>query len=185
MIKLFLEVGKLKRLPRMGWLLRGVTDSESVADHSFRVAFITLFLSEELRNRGIDVNVEKALKIALLHDLGEAKITDLPLDAQRYIDKKKAEKKAVMELLLEIGSKSLEYFKLFEEYEEESSLEGRLVKFADKLEMVLQAYEYEKAGFSNLGEFWSALEYLKKSEFHKYFQELIDEVEKLRKINYL
>ncbi|WP_324735994.1 HD family hydrolase [Thermococcus sp. SY098] len=181
MLRLFIEAGKLKRLPRMGWLLRGVPNPESVADHSFRVAFITLFLAEDLRGRGIDVNVEKALKIALLHDLGESKITDLPLDAQRYVDKRKAEKKAVMELLLEVGDKSLEYFKLFEEYEEESSLEGRLVKFADKLEMTLQAYEYEIAGFGNLDEFWSALEYLKKSEFHKYFQELIEEVEKLRK----
>lgn len=181
MIGLFLEVGKLKRLPRMGWLLRGVPNPESVADHSFRVAFITLLLADELKKRGVDTDVEKALKIALLHDLGESKITDLPLGAQRYIDKKKAEKKAVMELLLEVGNKSLEYFKLFEEYEEESSLEGRLVKFADKLEMVLQAYEYEKAGFSNLEEFWSALEYLKKSEFYEYFRELIDEVEKLKK----
>ena len=181
MIRLFLEVGNLKRLPRMGWLLRGVPNPESVADHSFRVAFITLLLADELKRRSIDIDVEKALKIALLHDLGESKITDLPLEAQRYIDKKKAEKKAVMELLLEVGNKSLEYFKLFEEYEEESSLEGRLVKFADKLEMVLQAYEYEKAGFSNLEEFWFALEYLKRSEFYKYFRELIDEVERLRK----
>ncbi|NJE12251.1 HD family hydrolase [Thermococcus sp. LS2] len=181
MIKLFLEIGKLKRLPRMGWLLRGIPNPESVADHSFRVAFITLLLADELKEKGININVEKALKIALLHDLGESKITDLPLEAQRYIDKKKAEKKAVMELLLEVGDKSFEYFKLFEEYEEESSLEGRLVKFADKLEMVLQAYEYEKAGFRDLDEFWSALEYLKKSEFCEHFRELINEIEKLRK----
>ena len=181
MIRLFLEIGKLKRLPRMGWLLRGVSNAESVADHSFRVAFITLLLADELKGRGVDIDVEKALRIALLHDLGESRITDLPLEAQRYIDKKKAEKKAVMELLLEIGNKSLEYFKLFEEYEEESSLEGRLVKFADKLEMILQAYEYEKAGFRELDEFWSAIEHLKKSEFHEHLQELINEVEKLRK----
>ncbi|HIP75362.1 MAG TPA: HD family hydrolase [Thermococcus paralvinellae] len=181
MIRLFLEVGNLKRLPRMGWLLRGVPNPESVADHSFRVAFITLLLADELKKRSVEIDVEKALKIALLHDLGESKITDLPLEAQRYIDKKKAEKKAVMELLLEVGNKSLEYFKLFEEYEEESSLEGRLVRFADKLEMVLQAYEYEKAGFSNLEEFWFALEYLKRSEFYQYFRELIDEVERLKK----
>ncbi|AHF80101.1 HD domain-containing protein [Thermococcus paralvinellae] len=181
MIRLFLEVGRLKRLPRMGWLLRGVSNPESVADHSFRVAFITLLLADELRRKGVNIDVEKALKIALLHDLGESKITDLPLDAQRYIDKKKAEKKAVMDLLLEVEDRGLEYFKLFEEYEEESSLEGRLVKFADKLEMVLQAYEYEKAGFRSLEEFWSALEYLKKSEFYKYFQEIIDEIEKLKK----
>jgi putative hydrolase of HD superfamily len=181
MLTLFLEAGKLKRLPRMGWLLRGIKNPESVADHTYRVALITLVLADMLKERGVEIDVEKALKISILHDLGEAKITDLPLEAQRYIDKKKAEKKAIMELLISLNSRSLEYFKLFEEYEEETSLEGRLVRFADKLEMLIQAYEYEKSGIQNLEEFWKALEYLKQSEFYDYFKELIDELELLKK----
>jgi putative hydrolase of HD superfamily len=60
-------------------------------------------------------------------------------------------------------------------------LEGRLVRFADKLEMLIQAYEYEKSGIQNLEEFWKALEYLKQSEFYDYFKELIDELELLKK----
>jgi len=177
MLNLFAEAGKLKKLPRMGWLLRGVQSPESVAEHTFRVAFITLFLGDELRKRGMEINVEKALKIAILHDLAEARITDLPLEAQKYVDKKKAERKAMVDIL---GAERVEYFKLFQEYEEEKSPEGRLVKFADKLEMVLQAWEYEKAGSKGLEEFWEALDYLKKSEFYPYFKELVDELEKLR-----
>lgn len=177
MLNLFVEAGKLKKLPRMGWLLRGVQNPESVAEHAFRVAFITLFLGDELKKRGVEINVEKALKIALLHDLAEARITDLPLEAQKYVDKKKAERKAMMDIL---GAERVEYFKLFQEYEEETSPEGRLVKFADKLEMVLQAWEYKKAGSKGLDEFWGALKYLKRSEFYPYFKELVDELEKLR-----
>ncbi|NJE26556.1 HD family hydrolase [Thermococcus sp. MV5] len=177
MLDTFIEAGKLKKLPRMGWLLRGVPHPESVAEHCFRVAIITLFLADELKKRGVSINVERALKIALLHDLAEAKITDLPLEAQNYVDKKKAERKAMVDIL---GAEKVEYFELFREYEEEKSLEGRLVKFADKLEMILQAWEYEKAGIKGLDEFWNALEYLEQSEFHKYFGELIEELKKLK-----
>lgn len=177
MLTLFIEAGKLKKLPRMGWLLRGVQNPESVAEHAFRVAFITLFLGDELRKKGVKINVEKALKIAILHDLAEARITDLPFEAQKYVDKKKAERKAMVDIL---GAEKVEYFKLFQEYEEEKSPEGRLVKFADKLEMLLQALEYEKTGSKGLEEFWEALGYLKKSEFYSYFKELVDELEKLR-----
>ncbi|WP_457743107.1 HD domain-containing protein, partial [Thermococcus sp.] len=90
MLDLLLELGNLKRLPRTGWLLRGVPNPESIADHSFRVALITLFLADELKARGVEVNTEKALKIALLHDIGETRITDIPKSAQYYLNKGKA-----------------------------------------------------------------------------------------------
>ena len=180
MLRLLLELGNLKRLPRTGWLLRGVPYPESIADHSYRVALITLFLADELREKGVEVNVEKALKIALLHDIGEARITDIPLTAQSYINKEKAEKKAVMELLL-ASPRPKEYFRLWREYEEETSFEGRLVKFADRLEMLIQAYEYEKAGFVDLDEFWETLEKLRESEFYGHFKELIERLVELRK----
>lgn len=177
MLELLLSAGNLKKLPRTGWLLRGIPNPESVADHSYRVSLITLILADSLRDRGFEIDVEKALKISILHDLGEGKITDLPLEAQRYVDKKKAEKKAMMELLLGLN-RGLEYYRLFEEYAEESSIEGKLVKFADKLEMLIQAREYEKSGFGGLDEFWGVLKYLKASEFYPYFKELLEELEK-------
>ncbi len=178
MLSFFFEAGKLKRLPRTGWLLHGISSPESIADHTFRVALITLFLVDELKAKDVDINAERALKIAILHDLAEARITDIPLDAQHYIDKKRAEKKAMMEMLLTAGEVGREYFKLFEEYEEESSLEGRLVKFADRIEMLIQAYEYEKAGFSDLDEFWNTLEKLRENEFYRYFSKLVEELAK-------
>ncbi|WP_297073196.1 HD family hydrolase [Thermococcus sp.] len=184
MLDLLIELGNLKRLPRTGWLLRGVSNPESIADHSYRVALITLFLADELKEKGVEIDVEKAIKIALLHDVGEARITDVPKTAQYYLNKGKAEKKAVMELLLS-SPKPREYFKLWREYEEESSLEGRLVKFADRLEMLIQAYEYEKTGFRNLEEFWGTLEELRKSEFYVHFKGLVDGIEELRKQNHL
>ncbi len=184
LLDLFLEAGNLKRLPRTGWLLRGVSAPESIADHSFRTALITLFLADELRARGVEIDAERALKIAVLHDLAEARITDVPLTAQRYLDKTKAEKKAAMEMFLKTPEPA-EYFKLWREYEEGLSPEGRLVKFADRLEMLIQAYEYEKAGFTDLDEFWRTVEKLRESEFYEYFGELVEELVRRRKQNRL
>ena len=38
----------LKRMPRSGWLMRGVPHVESVAEHSFGVAFVALALADAL-----------------------------------------------------------------------------------------------------------------------------------------
>lgn len=180
LLGLFLEAGNLKRLKRSGWLLRGVPDPESIADHSFRTALMTLFLAEELRDRGIEIDVEKALKLALLHDLAEARITDIPLPAQKYFDKAGGEVRALEEMLEPTG-RAEEYVELFLEYENESTLEGKLVKFADRLEMLIQAYEYEKAGFKNLDEFWEVAEKLRESELYRHFGQLVEGILKLRK----
>jgi len=180
LLDIFIEAGNLKKLPRTGWLLRGVSNPESIADHSYRVALITLFLADELKARGVEIDVERALKIAVLHDLAEARVTDIPLTAQYYLDKGRAEKKAAMELFVKTSNPK-EYFRLWREYEEGLSLEGRLVKFADKLEMLVQALEYEKAGFRDLDEFWGALESLRESEFYEHFRDIVEELAKRKK----
>ena len=72
LIEFISEVGRLKRLPRTGWVESGVPDPESVADHSFRVALLTLVLADL---KGLDAL--KAVRMALIHDLGEAETGDL------------------------------------------------------------------------------------------------------------
>jgi len=179
LLDLFFEAGNLKRLKRTGWLLRGVPVPESIADHSFRTALITMFLGDELRRGGVEIDVERAVKIALIHDLGEARITDIPLPAQRYFDKVEGERRALLEMLGEDGMGG--YLRLFDEYENESTPEGRLVRFADRLEMLIQAIEYEESGFRNLDEFWGALDGLRRSEFYPYFKDIVDSLERKRK----
>ena len=78
------EMIRLKAVPRTGWLLRGVRDVESVADHSFGVAFIAMLLADRAQAAGLEVSVEKVLRMALLHDLTEARTGDLPATIKRY-----------------------------------------------------------------------------------------------------
>jgi putative hydrolase of HD superfamily len=160
-IALLSELMRLKAVPRMGWLLRGVRDVESVAAHSFGVAFIAMLLADRARQRGMQVDVERILRMALLHDLTEARTGDLPSTIKRYFEPsilKAADQRAASEMLTDLGSLGESYLELWRDYEHRGSLEARLVKAADKLDLLLQAYEYEKGGARNLQEFWENAE---------------------------
>jgi putative hydrolase of HD superfamily len=159
---LFLEVATLKRMPRTGWGMRGVPHVESVAEHSFGVAFVSLVLVEALEGEGQDepLDREKVLIMALLHDVAEVRLTDLPSTAVRLIPeqvKSEAEGRALADLLAPLPSSG--YLRdLWQEFEDHASPEGRLVRDADKLEMMVQCLHYEQAGSRGLDDFWQAMD---------------------------
>ena len=155
------ELTRLKAVPRTGWLLRGVRDVESVADHSFGVAFTAMLLADLAQAQGMELCIEKVLRMALLHDLTEARTGDLPATIKRYFEGPTlhtANERIADEVLTGLGAIGEEYLLLWREYEERRSLESRIVKAADKLDLLLQALEYEKGGARNLQEFWENLE---------------------------
>jgi putative hydrolase of HD superfamily len=138
--------------------MRGVAHVESVADHSFGVAFVALALAEALGDPGLDL--EKILIMAVLHDLAEVRLTDLPAPAIRLLPgevKSQAEALAMADLLAPLpGADRLRM--LWQEFEDRSGLEGQLVRDADKLEMMVQCLRYEMAGSRGLDEFWQAMD---------------------------
>jgi len=161
LLELLLESATLKRLPRSGWLLRGVPHVESVAEHSFGVAFTALVLADALQASGSleDVlDLEKVLAIALLHDLAEVRLTDIPLRAAHLLPaqaKGEAEASVMAELLAPLQAAG-RLAALWQSFEGSSSPEGRLVRDADKLEMMVQCLRYEQAGSRGLDDFWQA-----------------------------
>jgi putative hydrolase of HD superfamily len=158
LVDLFLETGSLKRIPRSGWLMRGVPQVESVADHSYGVAMVALAMVDALEDEALDL--EKVLVMALLHDLAEVRLTDLPVSAARLIQaevKREAETAAIGALLAPLkASDRLEA--VWQEFEDRMSPEGFLVRDADKLEMMVQCLRYEQAGSRGLGEFWESMD---------------------------
>ncbi len=90
------EIGVLKNLPRTGWLFRGIKNAESVADHCYRVSFLSMLLADVLTKQNVRLSVEKVMRIALLHEVAEARIGDVPFPALEYIpeDIKEAGEKA-------------------------------------------------------------------------------------------
>jgi 5'-deoxynucleotidase len=160
LIDLIVESTTLKWMPRSGWQMRGVPDVESVAEHSFGVAFVALALVDALQGEGLDL--EKVLVMALLHDLAEVRLTDLPGPAVRLLPegvKGQAEAAAIDDLLVPLSAAG-RWKALWQEFEDRSSPEGRLVRDADKLEMMCQCLRYEQAGSQGLSEFWAGMDQL-------------------------
>lgn len=164
-LKFFNEVGKLKSVKRSGWVLRGVKNSESVADHTFRVALMAWILGKQKHG----LSVEKLIKIALVHDLCEVYAGDitpydtiLPKDARKKKEilktwprfteaqkkkiaaKKFKAEKAGLEKVIKVlpSSLSTEVKSLWLEYEKAISKEARFLKQVDRAENLLQSLEY-------------------------------------------
>ncbi|MBU1537641.1 HD domain-containing protein [Myxococcota bacterium] len=148
----------LKNLPRGGWLMKGVKIPESLADHSYNVAFLSMLLCEEITRRQIaDPDMGKVLKLALIHDLPESIITDIPAPMIRFFgreNKRRAEEMALEEILGGRASYK-EFLDAFGEFEDRSTIEGRIVRAADKIDMILMVLHYEGTGHRNLTEFWA------------------------------
>ncbi|MCF7793530.1 MAG: HD domain-containing protein [Candidatus Cloacimonetes bacterium] len=133
---------RLKALYRQGWLQRNVPDikTESVADHSFGIAMLALLLCPP------ELDKLKVLEIALLHETGECIIGDLtPWDNLTEEKKSEMEKNAVIKILSNLPDDK-RLISLWEEFEYETTEEGKFVRQLDKLEMGLQAEIYEKFG---------------------------------------
>jgi len=155
-LTLYTKLATLKLLPRIGWLQRGVAHPESIAEHTFGVATLALLIGDTVPglNRG------KLLAIALLHDMAETLLSDLPASARRLIGveaKHAAERRAVAELFAALPNCE-EYLALWDEYANASSPEARLVKELDRIEMLAQALDYQRAGNGAMAEFWEGSE---------------------------
>lgn len=154
------KVGLLKRIKRSGWKnLAGVVDSESVAEHSFRCAVLAMYLAD-LKN----LDVEKLVSMMLLHDLHEAMIGDYDHRTKREIGEeeiKNRENEAIREILATLPHSLQErYLNLWIEFEKEENTEARMAKQIDKLELAIQALEYQEEGYDRekLAVLWQNLE---------------------------
>jgi putative hydrolase of HD superfamily len=155
LIQAYFEINHLKQLYRQGWLLRGIPPDqcESVAEHSFGVAILTLILADTYFP---ELDSGKLLKMALAHDLGEVYAGDIvPRAGIPPKDKHQLEKKSVSQIFEKLPNGS-EYFKLWEEFEAGESPESQLIRQIDKLEMALQASVYQHLGFEYLSEFFDS-----------------------------
>ncbi len=161
LLPLLNHINDLKRLPRMGWLLAGIAPVESVADHAFATALVALSLAEAV-NAALDstqlsapLEIGRVLRIALVHDLAESLLTDLPHRATALLSanaKHGAERTAMAQIMADVPDGAA-WIALWEEYAAGSSPEARLVRDADKVELAHQALRYTQTGVRGLNEF--------------------------------
>ena len=174
LLRLFRQAGKLKRIRRTGWVQRGVAEPESVADHSHRTAFMALLLAGRF-----DVDPLRLIGMAIIHDLAEAVVGDITPGCGVSREEKHARERAAMGGLLAGLPDGERLMSLWSEYEEGVTSEARLAKDIDKLEMALQAVEYqERSPGKDLSEFFrSAREGIGGDEMTSLLEKLLSGVE--------
>jgi putative hydrolases of HD superfamily len=135
------EMGHLKNVPRAGWLLLGVPQAESIAEHSFRVGMVGITLAAL---EGADVGRTAAL--CIFHDAHETRIGDVPSVGRAYVTTAIPEAVTAHQTsgMPDPAAKVLQ--DLTAEYEANETTEARLAHDADKIETLLQAIEYQARG---------------------------------------
>lgn len=141
-----LEALSLKELPRTGWVRAGVERPESVAAHSWGVAWLVLALCPDHIDR------EVALAMAVLHDLPEVRAGDITPRCGVGPDEKQLREQRAFDGMLRPLPAWRELRSLWNEFEAQRTLEARFVRACDKLDMALQARRYACEGL-DLGEF--------------------------------
>lgn len=167
------HVYQLKSIPRTGWIQSGLPKSEveSIAAHSYGMSILILYLRSDLEANGIDI--ERVLSMALIHDMAESIVGDItPLDDVADMDKHEVEADAFLQIV--DGIHEGKYFQsLWEEFESGRTPEAKVVKRMDKLDMLIQAYLYEKHYALRLDSFWEGMDDLfKNSESESLYNHL-------------
>lgn len=144
-LELLLEACALKALPRTGWVRAGIPAPESVAGHSWGLAWLVLLLLPPELDRG------RALAYAALHDLPEVRTGDrTPADAVPASLKRSTERDAMRGLLRDSNP---ELIALFEAYAEQRDAESRYVHQLDRLDMAVQGVVYRRQHGVDVTEF--------------------------------
>ncbi len=166
LLNFLIEVGKLKRKFRRGWLVHQIKEPESTAEHIFRMAILAWLLGRKRK-----MNLERIIKLALVHDLCEVYAPDLTpydpllpknkkkmmevlqnwpkftpsLKIKKQKDKFKLESHSLNKLIKKLPvDLRAEIKNLWLDFENGLTKEGRFVKQADKVENLLQGLEYWK-----------------------------------------
>lgn len=151
LIKLFETIHPLDRIGRAGYILRGVTEVESVAAHSHFVSLMTLLFVDEFPDA---FDGRKALAMALIHDLAEAELMDIPMpSADAYLEDAKDEAEQAITEKLFAGFDG-RYGAYHRELLDNETPEARLVRGLDKAQMMVKILMYQRENRGRLAEFW-------------------------------
>ena len=141
-------IGILKSNTRHCWTTSD--RQESVAEHSWRAAVMAMLLRDEFP----EVNIDRVIRMCLIHDMGEAVTGDIPAFYKTVADET-TEAEAVVNLIGMLPPDYVEEFtRLFTEMQAKETPEAKLFKAIDNLEAVLS---HNEADLST----WIELEYTK------------------------
>ena len=145
----FKEINKLNNIVRTGWLKKNVPLErlESVSEHTFTMALTALSVIDKYK---LNLNIEKVLKMILVHDLGEIDVGDIALPTEERIKEKYIGELNCVTRICEILQETW-MLDLWKEFEAKETPEANFVYKIDKLHAVMQAKYYsEQTGKEDL-----------------------------------
>ncbi len=161
LINFFVNLGELKRNRRKRWSLHDLEKVESTASHMFRVAVLSWLLGERT-----SLDVERIIKMALVHDMCEvyaeetlcdpALFNDDSKEKEKLAEEKEKKKKKALSKLVEGLPFQRNFETLYLDLFEETTKEAKFLEQAEKAENYLQALEYSEQGKNINKEEWKA-----------------------------
>lgn len=179
-LRVFLTLQWAKELPRQGFIAMGFkrNEADSVAAHSWSTAMIVYLLASEMKKNGEKIDVDRAVKMALFHDMAETIVGDVGTFVKSMAKGAFAPIEAEgLKWLVKDLPQSQEIVSLVEDYMERKTLEARLCKVADNLDALAQAKGVP--GAQSALKYFKEVYHITKIPWHKDAVEMIlkDEVE--------
>lgn len=144
-INFLFEMGNIRFMERM-WRRFLHDDFANLAEHHFRVFWIAMVIAGQEKN----VDTGKLAKLCLLHDIAESRTGDVDYLARQYVDRH--EELAITDMLRDTTIEQ-EFIELWHEYENRTSLEAKIAKDADNLDVDFELAEQAGRG-SRLQQQW-------------------------------
>lgn len=142
------EIGTLRYIQRT-WRQFLNPDFQNLAEHHLRVIWIALILAE----REKIADKEKVIKLALVHDIAESRTGDVNYLQRQYVER--LEQKGLTDMLAST-SLTAEFTALWREYEQRQSIEAKIVKDADNLDVDFELMEQRSRGH-DFGDQWAIM----------------------------
>ncbi|KAJ4500812.1 HD domain-containing protein [Lentinula lateritia] len=166
---------RLKTQKRTGWVDNNIQNPESISDHMYRMAVLSMCTSDK------NLDVAKCVMLSVVHDLAEAQVGDIaPSHGISREEKSRLEAEAMhifIHEMLHDSPAAQRIGALWKEYEDRETPEARFVKDLDRFEMATQALEYERdLNVSRLQSFYdSSIPYIEHPEVQQWGEDLLEE----------
>jgi putative hydrolases of HD superfamily len=137
-INFIFEMGSIRFIERT-WRRFLHEDFANLAEHHFRVFWIAMMIASHEKK----VDTGKIAKMALIHDIAESRTGDVDYLSRQYVERN--ETLGIQDMLSGTALQK-EFYELWEEYEERTSLEAKIVKDADNLDVDFELAEQAAKG---------------------------------------
>ncbi len=147
-VNFLFEMGTIRYIDRM-WRRFLNKDFANLAEHHFRMFWIAMTIASREGN----VDTGKIAKMVMVHDIVESRTGDVEYITRQYVERN--EELGIQDMLQGTSLKK-EFFAIWQEYQIRESLESKIVKDADNLDVDLELAEQAAQGH-NLRDIWTGM----------------------------